>query len=420
MTTIKTIDKVRRVFVSYKNCRRGQPAKILCIFLVLTLGWSPSPAFGEANSDQKSSKNKVSSATNNAPSPSKSQTQSTNYEDPTGMGIKIVTWNIKWYPGGNPWATKGDRKRQKKAVQEELETISPTVLLAQEIRDWESFYELCQLSDLTSIGQRGDKYNTGGSKGYLRPLTVSFFPQDDQSEYWPQQVAIASRLRTKAAWSERWATTETNFRPRRGFAVAALYLPDTKYLLLVYSIHLKSNRESEEITTKDIIAMREESAKQLIAHSDYLINTLFKDQVAGVLISGDLNTNADGEFGDRTIEILREGGFYHTWEPTPRQKRLTWIGNKLHDESCLDHVFTKYLGKPQTTLIGNSNPNNPKAGVKDQGPKTKNKRPEGTDLSDHLPLQTIITREDYQVSIYLLEFLKELEKTKTLREAKED
>jgi endonuclease/exonuclease/phosphatase family metal-dependent hydrolase len=294
------------------------------------------------------------------------------------QGINLVTWNIEWYPGGSPFATREDRRRQHKLVGEVIKSLDPTILAAQEIRDWDAFHELC------------------ASVPNLQPVTVSFFPREEGGEYWQQQLALASKLRTRAAWSQGWSKVEQNLlsekrSPRRGFSVGAFHLPKTRYLLLVYNIHLKSNRIDPGMDVEDIYAMREESIKQLLGHAKVMETTLFKNKIAGIIITGDFNTNQDGQFGDRTLQLVKDDGYYHTWEDTPPALRNTWIGNSRHQATCFDHVFTKYLGSPKSTLIATTRAS-----------------------SDHQPIKTVITHENYEISILVLDFLNELTRYQNL------
>jgi hypothetical protein len=68
-----------------------------------------------------------------------------------------------------------------------------------------------------------------------------------------QQIAIASRWPPESAWSE--SLKQSTATPPRGFSFAAIRRGET--MLLVYSVHLKSNRGELQID----IAKREEAAR---------------------------------------------------------------------------------------------------------------------------------------------------------------
>ncbi|MDX2080704.1 MAG: endonuclease/exonuclease/phosphatase family protein [Terrimicrobiaceae bacterium] len=244
--------------------------------------------------------------------------------------IEFISWNIEWYPGKQRFAKNEAAEAHAVVVRSELAKLAPDILLAQEIRDWEAFAGLC------------------AAVPGLRPAVVSAFPHEETGEYWGQQLAIGSRLPLVAAWSEMWKPAEIH--PRRGFSAVAIALGGGR-VLLAYSVHLKSNRSNSEEETRLNFRTRDESIRQLIAHVSDMENLLFKGRVAGVVIGGDFNTNGDGQFGDRVVELLREAGFHHAWEGVPREKRLTWVGNDRFEPTTFDHFFTKGLGRPTAEIV---------------------------------------------------------------------
>jgi endonuclease/exonuclease/phosphatase family metal-dependent hydrolase len=268
-------------------------------------------------------------------------------------GLSIVSWNVEWYPGKNRFARTEQRLEHAALVQAELKKINPDILLAQEMRDWQSFAEL-----------------TDASPG-LRPVVVSNFMSEQSGEYWPQQVAIASKLPVQSAWSEAWKAGE--IQPRRGFTSATVRVPGSLRVLLVYSLHLKSNRSNNEEEAALNYQTRDESVRQLLLHVKEMEEIAFKDRVAGVVIGGDFNTNHDGQFGDKVVELMKNGGFHHTWEGTPREERLTWRGSQRFEATTFDHFFTKGLGEIQATML---------------------EVPDAT--SDHWPVQIVVPMEAMQ------------------------
>jgi endonuclease/exonuclease/phosphatase family metal-dependent hydrolase len=245
--------------------------------------------------------------------------------------IRLVSWNIEWFPGKSRFANSEQIAAHAAAVQTELKKINPDILLAQEIRDWQSFAEL-----------------TDAVPG-LRNAVLSAFVSEDTGEYWRQQLGIGSKLPVEAAWSEAWAVGDPT--PRRGFSAAAIRLPESNRLLLVYNLHLKSNRSNSDEETQLNFRTREESIRQLLAHIRKMEETVFPGRIAGVVVGGDFNTNQDGQFGDKTLEILGEAGFHQAWEGVPRAERLTWRGNDRFEATTFDHFFTKGLGEPKARLL---------------------------------------------------------------------
>ncbi len=244
--------------------------------------------------------------------------------------LSIISWNIEWYPGKRRNADDATAAAHAAVVKETLRAIDPDVLLAQEIRDWQSFAELCE------------------AVPNLRPVVVSAFRAEDTGEYWPQQQAIGSKVPAMAAWSEFWRAGEIH--PRRGFSAVVLMLSDQR-LLLVYNVHLKSNRSSDEEEALRNFATRDESIRQLLDHIDEMETVFLPGRIAGVIVGGDFNTNQDGQFGDRVDAMMRDAGFENTWKDTPREDRLTWRGHALFEPTTLDHIYVRGLPAPRAELV---------------------------------------------------------------------
>lgn len=248
--------------------------------------------------------------------------------------LKVVSWNIEWFPGKKNFARAKDMQKQREVVSEALKEINPDILLAQEIRDWESFANLC---DVLSG---------------MRPAVISAFPSRRTGEYWRQQTAIGSKLPVTAAWSQPWEQ-RNNLQPPRGFSAAVLRLPGkgTPRYLLAYSLHLKSNLANSEEETLLNFRDRDESIRQLLEHIHTMEEAVFKGSIVGVIVGGDLNTNQDGQFGDKVIELMKEAGFHHTWNGVPREQRRTWRGGDKFEPVTFDHIFTKGLGRPRARTL---------------------------------------------------------------------
>jgi len=254
-------------------------------------------------------------------------------ETPAAKTIRIVSWNIEWYPGKRPNARGEEMAAHAALVRGEMPKLAPDILLTQEMRDWNSFARLCDTI-------RG-----------LRPVTVSAFTSEESGEYWRQQLGIGSKLPVTAAWSEPW-TAGAEITPRRGFSCAAVRLPGGYDLLLVYNVHLKSNRAADEAAAQLNYRTREESVRQLLAHIREMEERVFKGNIAGIVVGGDFNTNHDGQFGDdRTIDMMTEAGFHNTWKDVPREERLTWRGSDRFVPTTFDYIFTKGLPETRATLI---------------------------------------------------------------------
>ena len=268
-------------------------------------------------------------------------------------GLRIISWNIEWFPGKRNYARGEEMRKQSQVVSEAVAEIKPDILLAQEIRDWESFARLCEVVP------------------DLRPAVVSAFSSVKTGEYWRQQVAIGSRLPVVAAWSQRWQQHD-KLLPPRGFSAAVLRLPgkNLRYIL-VYSLHLKSNLANTEEETQANYRYRNESIRQLLEHVHEMTDMTFKGTIVGVVVGGDFNTNQDGQFGDKVVEMMEKAGFHSSWQDVPRDKRGTWRGSDNLEATTFDFIFTKGLGSPRARII---------------------EVPEET--SDHRPVEVMISQAD--------------------------
>lgn len=243
----------------------------------------------------------------------------------------IVSWNLEWYPGRQPEnPDPAVIRAQMATAKAALRTLNPDVFIGLEMRDGEVFQDL-----ISAVPP-------------LRTAVVTSF-RDSDGTLDHQQIGIASKLPVHAAWAESWKGTMA-FLPR-GFAFAALRDPGSRKLLLVYGVHLKSNRAINEEATALNFAMRNESAAQLVAHVAELSRLPFPPaQVRGWIIAGDYNTNDDGQFGDRAIRILESGGFLDTWAGVPKEQRQTWRGSDVYAPTTFDYIMTRGLGTLRASL----------------------------------------------------------------------
>jgi endonuclease/exonuclease/phosphatase family metal-dependent hydrolase len=247
--------------------------------------------------------------------------------------IRIVAWNIEWFPGKQMVDVTPEMEKAHLAIaQNVLKDLKPDILVSSEIRDWRSF------DDLVSIIPG------------LKVVAVSNFRDRDLGQLSRQQVTIASRLPVKAAWSEEWKATLPSLI--RGFSFAAIAAPgqDNKFLL-VYSLHLKSNRSSNEAQAQINFHIRNESIAQLLIHVQEMERITFQDRIHGIIVGGDFNTNHDGQFGDKVVEMMVAAGFHNTWDGVPKEQRLTWRGSDQFPPTTFDYIFTKGLGQPKARLV---------------------------------------------------------------------
>jgi endonuclease/exonuclease/phosphatase family metal-dependent hydrolase len=247
----------------------------------------------------------------------------------SGRTISVVAWNIEWYPGKSQKASPAKQEAHKELVKAELKKISPDIFLAQEIRSWNDFAELCE------------------AVPDLQVAVVSRFLHRENVGL--QQTAIASKLAAVSAWYDNWRPAKD--QPPRGYTAAVLEIPDTDKLLLVYSLHLKSNlarRPAEEQANYD---QRDESIRQILAHIERMENDAFKGRIIGVIVGGDFNTNHDGQFGDNVVKMMTDAGFANTWGKTPGKDRQTWRGSDRFEPTTFDYLFLRGLEASTAELV---------------------------------------------------------------------
>jgi len=265
--------------------------------------------------------------------------------------LKVVSWNMEWFPGKRPTASAAEIDVHMKAGQEALKAINPDIFIGVEITDWDAFYKVCSVVPDLVVH------------------VVSSFVDPQTGEIRPQQIGIASKLKCHGAWWEAWKANVPNIS--RGFSFAALEPAGGGGLIMVYGNHLKSNRGSDTPDgAKNVAAMRDEQAKQLLRHMKDMATAYGNQPVRGWIAGGDFNTNHDNQFPEcHVVDILTKGGFSNTWAGVPREKRLTWRtepGGRF-EPTTFDYLFAKGFG-----------------------PLTASTIPSDTSVSDHLPIQLLL------------------------------
>lgn len=240
--------------------------------------------------------------------------------------INAMTWNIEWFPGGRPNAKQAEKDEQFAQVRTELAKLKPDILLAQEVSDEEAFEKLVS----TMPGMKVDVF--------------SRFLEPDSDKIGQQQCCIASNLKANSAFFEPFKPTADLPNLGRGFAFAALEHPQGG-LVMVYSVHLKSNRGSDTPEGEMNVAnTRRESVRQILAHKAEMEKRFAGQKIAGWLIGGDFNTNHDGQFPKCTVvSDLEKAGFHNTWGATPKEQRLTWHNppwEKRFKPTTFDYMMT--------------------------------------------------------------------------------
>ena len=246
--------------------------------------------------------------------------------------ITVTFWNVQWFPGRRPNASRAEENRQTNAVHADLAQLNSDIIAFEEVRDWE--HAALAVKPLT---------------GFKVDVCSNFPPREGQKE--AQQVAITSRLQPVSAWSELWKPSGA-IVPPRGFSFAAYQLAPHQ-LLLVYALHLKSNRGE----IHEDIRIREESMLQLVSHMKAMHNAYAKLGTLSWLVGGDFNTAPDEPrfASEKTIASLRGQRFRWAWEGIPFTSRITVPGDLRYPAASFDQIF--YRGATLLKAwVGNTSP----------------------------------------------------------------
>jgi len=245
----------------------------------------------------------------------------------------VTALNFEWFPGKRPLPTQEEITQHIADTSKSLATLGADIFIATEVCDAEAFrtalniaspdMELHVISNFSDLESGADRRN--------------------------QQIAIASRLPAVAGWAEAWIPTSEQHR--RGFAFAALKNPATDGLIMVYGLHLKSNRSETPEEAQINYDIRDASAEQLIKHAKLMEEKFADQKIEGWILAGDINTNHDGHFGDHVVAMFDEAGFVNTWKNIPADQRHTWKGNNRFSPGTLDYIFIKGFGEPSAKII---------------------------------------------------------------------
>lgn len=236
--------------------------------------------------------------------------------------LRVVSWNLQWFPGGRTGASKEQQDKHITAVREEIRKLRPDILLLQEVGSAEALQET-----LKPLGPE------------WRVAIVSRFNQGGFLS--GQQLAIAARMPADTAWAEPW--TNSWAQPPRGYAYAS-FLIGTKRLA-VYCLHLKSNLGNPSENT----SKREDAMEQLVSHLQTPRRAM--PTADATIIGGDFNTDdPDTPTGqaaaERTFNFLRAKGFSWAFDGIRHENRITCPRKGRYPDASFDHFFTRGLNRP--------------------------------------------------------------------------
>jgi endonuclease/exonuclease/phosphatase family metal-dependent hydrolase len=230
--------------------------------------------------------------------------------------ISVTFWNIQWFPGRRPNASRAEEDRQVRAVHRDIAQLTPDVIGLEEVRDFE--HAALAVQPL---------------RNFKVDVCSNFPPREGQNE--AQQIAIASRLPAMSAWAELWKRGAA-ITPPRGFAFAAYQL-SPRQVLLVYAVHLKSNRGE----VHEDIRIREESMQQLRAHMKAMNGAYGKIGALTWIVGGDFNTAPDEPrfAGEKTVPGLLADGFSWVWQGISLSSRITMPADARYPAAAFDQIF---------------------------------------------------------------------------------
>ena len=250
---------------------------------------------------------------------------------PPKKSVTVAYWNVQWFPGRRPNTTRPQELRQIESVHRDLTRLDADIIGMEEVRNFE---------------QAGVAVEP--LRGFKVDVCSNFPPREGQKV--AQQVAIASRLQSISAWAEQWKAGGA-ITPPRGFAFAAYQLAPNE-LLLVYALHLKSNRGG----LRENITVREESIHQLLAHMEAMKQAYRKLGNLHWIIGGDFNTApGDSRFSsERTARDLLGHGFQWAWQNIPNESRITLPPDRLYPAACFDHIFYRGAALQHARVLNTS------------------------------------------------------------------
>ena len=277
---------------------------------------------------------------------------------PPPRRVKFTFWNVEWFPGRRPDAQETARERHVAAVVPVVQRLDPDVLGLEEVADADAARRI-----------------TDGLPGGFRVDVATEF-QRETGEPTRQQTILASRLPLVNGWWESWHPTADGMRPRRGFAFAA-YQPAPGQVLLVYALHLKSNRVDEPGGAATNAAMRVESVRQLVAHARAMAAAYAKMGAVTVVLGGDLNTSLDDPrfASEGTLQTLLGDGYRWAFQNVPPADRVSLPGGGRYPDTTFDHVFFRSFDP---------------AGVATAGLISVGVEPTGHECSDHRPVSATL------------------------------
>jgi len=230
--------------------------------------------------------------------------------------VSVAAWNVAWFPGMHPTeATAKRTERQKAAAAAEVATVDPDIFIGLEIRDEAALRVLAP-----------------GRKFYH--CTRIPRPPDENPDLPNQGLALAARVVPRACWVLDFSgLPQTPDRPVRGILGAEFAAADGSRLV-VYGVHLKSNRGSAATNR----LRRQRAIRALV--EDWARRGLDPAQDR-IVVAGDFNTSPhDPQFeGERTLAMLEHAGMVRAGSGRKREASWTVAGSGWFPPNDFDHIF---------------------------------------------------------------------------------
>jgi endonuclease/exonuclease/phosphatase (EEP) superfamily protein YafD len=245
--------------------------------------------------------------------------------------ITATFWNVQWFPGRRPNASRWEEDRQIRSLHLDMAQINSDLVALEEVRNFEQ----------AAVAVKP-------LPGFKVDVCSNFPAREGQVE--AQQVAITSRLQPLSAWAESWKSRSA-IRPPRGFAFAAYQLAP-RQILLVYALHLKSNRGE----VHEDMRIREESMSQLLAHTKAMKEAYEKLGALTWIVGGDFNTAPDDPrfTREKTVPALLAQDFRWAWEGVPFRLRITVPADERYPAASFDQIFYRGATLMKAWLVGTS------------------------------------------------------------------
>jgi len=232
------------------------------------------------------------------------------------MPESVATWNLQWFPGNRPEPTVLGRNWHEREVARVIHELGADLLLVQEVVDREAL--------------------AGVAKDYPWRVVSNFQRAGDEDANLPvQNVAILSKVPIRESWEVGFHNLPlTPDRPVRGFLVARL--GTKKHGMVVYTVHLKSNRGGREAS-----ALRRERAMDYL-RKDWEKRGLDPEKDR-ILVAGDFNCSLrNPEFvKEQTIRGLLKKRWISATEKIPWPEAATTKPDPTgkYPASDFDHII---------------------------------------------------------------------------------